>query len=346
MLTARVKKFLKVCSDNALFRPRYRAGLPVDGVTPDESVVRSLHSMQLFAEVAKARSFSRAALVLGLPKSTLSRRVAQLERSVGLSLLNRSTRKVELTGAGELYLERCLRIVQEAEVAHEELQALTATPSGLLRVNMPATFATDVMADIFMGFARRHPEVAFHVNLASLEHADRVADPCDLTIKIGQLPDSSRIARCLGALHVHLYASSAYLAAHGAPAHPAELAAHECIGFRAQANGAPTRWPLVRGTEQFSVAPGSRFSVNEVGMARRLAMLGAGIAALGGDQTELEQSGNLRRVLPDWTVGPFPVHVVTETRLLPARARAFVDYLIECLAQGWQAPLQASDPAR
>ena len=167
---------------------------------PDETSVRRLHSMELFAEVAKARSFSRAADVLGLPKSTLSRRVAELERSVGLSLLNRSTRKVELTGAGEVYLERCLRIVEEAQVAHEELQALTAKPSGLLRVNMPATFATDVMAEIFLGFSRRHPEVAFHLNLTSLEHADRVAEPCDLTIKIGDMPDSTRIARCLGCL--------------------------------------------------------------------------------------------------------------------------------------------------
>lgn len=300
--------------------------------------MRRLHSMELFAEVAKARSFSRAALALGLPKSTLSRRVAELERSLGLSLLTRSTRKMELTGAGEIYLERCLRVVEEAQVAHEELQALTATPSGLLRINMPATFATDVMAEILLGFSRLHPEVAFHVNLASLEHADRVAEPCDLTIKIGDLPDSSsRIARTLGALRVHLYASEAYLSAHGAPAHPSELAGHECIGFRAQDNGASTRWQLVRGNEQASVMPGSRFSVNEAGMARRLAVLGAGIAALGGDQTELESSGGLRRVLPEWSLGPFPVHVVTETRLLPARARAFVEYLIACLAEGWPA---------
>lgn len=302
--------------------------------------------MELFAEVAKARSFSRAADVLGLPKSTLSRRVAELEREVGLSLLNRSTRKVELTGAGELYLERCLRIVQEAQVAHEELQALTAKPSGVLRVNMPATFATDVMAEIFLGFARRHPDVTFHVNLASLAHADQVAEPCDLTIKIGDMPDSSLIARCLGALSVHLYASQAYLAAHGTPTHPADLAEHECIGFRTLTSGAPTRWPLVRGDERISVTPGSRFSVNDASMARRLAMLGAGVAALGGDQTELERSGGLRRVLPDWSLGPFPVHVVTETRLLPARARAFVDYLIAHLAQGWPAPASASTSIR
>ncbi|CAB3674243.1 LysR family transcriptional regulator [Achromobacter pestifer] len=300
--------------------------------------MRSLHSMELFAEVAKARSFSRAADVLGLPKSTLSRRVAELERSVGLSLLNRSTRKVELTGAGELYLERCLRIVEEAQVAHEELQALTAKPSGLLRVNMPATFATDVMAEIFLGFARRHPDVAFHVNLASLAHADQVAEPCDLTIKIGDMPDSSLIARCLGSLSVHLYASQAYLAAHGSPLLPADLTKHECIGFRTLASAAPARWPMVRGTEQITIAPASRFSVNDASMARRLAMLGAGIAALGGDHTELEHAGCLRRVLPEWSLGPFPVHVVTETRLLPARARLFVDYLVAHLAQGWPAP--------
>lgn len=290
--------------------------------------MRSLHSMELFAEVAKARSFSRAADALGLPKSTLSRRVAELERAVGLSLLNRSTRKVELTGAGELYLERCLRIVQEAQVAHEEMQALTATPSGLLRINMPATFATDVMAEIFLSFARDHPEVRFHVNLANLAHAEQVAEACDLTIKIGDLPDSSLIARGLGSVRVHLYASADYLAAYGTPTHPEDLAAHECIGFRAQGNASPTPWPLVRGTEQISFLPSSRFSVNDISMARRLAMLGAGIVALGGDQTELERTGGLCRVLPGWSLGPFPVHVVTETRLMPARARVFVDYLI------------------
>lgn len=287
--------------------------------------------MEVFAEVAQARSFSRAAAVLGVPKSTLSRRVAELERSVGLSLLNRNTRKMELTGAGELYLERCLRIVAQAQTAHEELQALIDKPSGLLRVNMPAAFATDMMAEIFLEFSRRYPDVDFHVNLASLEHAGRVFDSCDLTIAIGELPDSSRIARCLGAVRGYLYASPAYLAAHGTPAHPSELEAHQCIGFRINALAGAARWPLASGREEVSVQPRSRFSVNEAGMARKLAMLGAGIAALGAQQTELEQAGELQRVLPDWTLGPFPLHVVTDTRLLPARVRVFVEYLSERL---------------
>ena len=117
--------------------------------------MKRLQGMELFVEVAKTHSFSRAAAALGVPKSTLSRQVAELERSVGLRLLSRTTRKVELTDAGRLYFERCQRIVAEAQIAHEELQKLVDTPSGPLRVNMPADFGTDFLAESFMEFSRR-----------------------------------------------------------------------------------------------------------------------------------------------------------------------------------------------
>lgn len=123
--------------------------------------MKRLQGMELFVEVAKTRSFSRAAIALGVPKSTLSRQVAELEQSVGLRLLSRTTRKVELTDAGRLYFERCQRIVAEAQIAHEELRNMVDTPSGPLRVNMPADFGTDFLAECFMEFSQRYPDVTF-----------------------------------------------------------------------------------------------------------------------------------------------------------------------------------------
>jgi DNA-binding transcriptional LysR family regulator len=115
------------------------------------------------------------------------------------------------------------------------------------------------------------------------------------------------------------------------------LTRHECIEFRAEGAGRVTRWPLTDGSQHIEFTPGNRFSVNGVAMARRLAMLGAGIAVLVGGQLAEQQSGQLQRVLPDWQLGPFPVYAVTETRLLPAKTRIFIEFLMERLGSSGQA---------
>lgn len=297
--------------------------------------MKRLHGMELFVEVAKTCNFGRAAENLGIPKSTVSRQVAELERSLGLQLLSRTTRKVQLTEAGELYFARCQRIVSDAQVAHEELQKLVQTPSGPLRVNMPADFGTDFLAEAFLEFSQLYPEVTFYLDLASPEHAGRVFQTCDISIEIGALPDSTQIARLLGRLSAHLYASPDYLKRHGVPGHPSDLARHECIEFRAD-NSRVTRWPLSRGDERIEITPSNRFSINSMAMVRSLASLGAGIAILGPAQSVLQDVAEhrLQRVLPDWYAGPFPVHAVTDTRLLPAKTRIFIEFLIERLRDG------------
>ncbi|AZY49032.1 LysR family transcriptional regulator [Bordetella avium] len=287
--------------------------------------------MELFVEVAKTRNFSRAADNLGIPKSTLSRQVSELERAVGLQLLSRTTRKVELTAAGQLYFDRCQRIVTEAQAAHEELQKLLETPSGPLRVNLPADFGTEFMAESFVEFSRRYPEVDFYLDLASPEHAERVFRSCDVALQIGELPDSTQIARLLGMLPAGLYASPDYLDRHGRPLHPDDLAKHECLEFRVGHAGRVTRWPLTNGQQQFEITPGRRYSVNSVSMLRSLARLGAGIAILAARHCEDGES--LEKVLPDWHAGPFPVYAVTDTRLLPAKTRIFIEFLMERLNQ-------------
>ncbi len=298
--------------------------------------MKRLQGMELFVEVAKTHSFSRAAAALGVPKSTLSRQVAELERSVGLRLLSRTTRKVELTDAGRLYFERCQRIVAEAQIAHEELQKLVDRPAGPLRVNMPADFGTDFLAESFMDFSRLYPDVTFYLDLANPDHAQRVFQTCDISIEIGELPDSNHIARPLGMLPAYLYASRDYLEKHGEPRHPHDLTRHECIEFRAKGAGQVTRWPLNNGDQHIEFTPGKRFSVNGVAMARRLAMLGAGIVVLVGGQSAEQKSGQLQRVLPDWQLGPFPVYAVTETRLLPAKTRIFIEFLMQRLGADGQ----------
>jgi LysR family transcriptional regulator for bpeEF and oprC len=297
--------------------------------------MKYLYGMELFVAVAKARSFSRAAETLQIPKSTLSRQVADLEKAMGLRLLSRTTRKVELTDAGELYLSRCERIVAEAQGVHEELQHLVQIPTGPLRVNMPADFGTDFLAETFANFAQKYPAVTFHLDQASPEHAPQVFQTCDVAIEIGEPPDSSKIARRLGAIRAYLYASPEYIAACGVPAHPRELADHDCIQFRtARTGNRVVSWPMQSETERFDIHPTSRFSVNSVAMLRRLAILGVGIVPLTHqDPHEDIASGRLKRVLPDWYAGPFPVYAVTDTRLLPAKTRMFIEFLTSRLGQ-------------
>jgi DNA-binding transcriptional LysR family regulator len=292
--------------------------------------------MELFVEVARLKSYSRAALALGVPKSTLSRQVAELERALGVQLLSRTTRKVELTDAGSRYFARCQHIVAEAQIAHEEIQGLATRPAGPLRVNMPVDFGTDFLAESFMVFSQRYPEVTFHLDMAAPEHAGKVFQTCDVAIEIGELPSPTRIARQLGSISAYLYAAPGYLATYGVPRHPDDLTAHECMEFRATLGARVTPWPLHRNGEHIGFHPGKRFSMNSASMIRRLATLGAGIAVLSDVSAQQEVSaGRLQRVLPDWEVGPFPVYAVTETRLLPVKTRIFIEFLTERLHHQW-----------
>ncbi|CAB3928388.1 LysR family transcriptional regulator [Achromobacter anxifer] len=288
--------------------------------------MKRLHGMELFAEVAKAHSFSRAAAALGMPTSTVSRHVAELERAVGLRLLSRNTRRVELTDAGRLYFERCRRIVAEAEIAHEELRDQLEVPSGPLRVQLPAAYALDALIPALVAFGSRYPEIRLQMSVVGPEFAEHPPEIGDVSIRLGELPDSSLVARRLGTVHASLYASPAYLAARGAPTSPAELQRHDCIGLRTNA-GQPAPWPLQRGRDQLLVPVEHRYGANDACMARQLAVLGAGIAALGGDESGRVRSGELARVLPAWSLGPIEVHAVTETRLLPAKTRRLIDFL-------------------
>lgn len=288
-----------------------------------------LNDMALFVEVVKAKSFRGAAQVIGMPNSTLSRRISGLEKAIGLRLLHRTTRKVELTEAGQLYFERSKRIVDEARLAHEQLGEMLAQPSGTLRASLPEGFATIFLAPLIAEFSRRYPGISFEFDLTP-RLVDLVTEPVDVAIRMGEPANSNLIARQLARLPRYLYASPRYLELAGEPGHPDELSQHECLRLRT-AKG--DTWTLQQLGETVQIAVGGRFLINSVGMIQRLATLDMGIAMLAESiVTDDVAHGRLRRVLPQWQAAPVSVYALTETRLLPAKTQRFIDFLREHLA--------------
>ena len=288
-----------------------------------------LSYMRLFVEVARTKSFRRAADALDMPNSTLSRHITELEKTIGLRLLNRSTRKVELTEAGEVYFKRCQSIVEEARIAHESLLDVAERPTGTLWVSMPADLAAAHLAPVIADFAKKYPLIAFEFD-TSPRPVDLQTEPFDLAIRIGPPPTAplTLVARPIAVLQRYLYASPEYLRSAAPLAHPNDLDRHVvCIVEGATRLGEVAR-TFYRGNESVDVTIGTRFAMNSVALSRALALQGVGLAVLD-DVLALDDvtSGRLVRVLTDWSLATLQVHAVTETRLLPARTRLFIDFL-------------------
>lgn len=287
-----------------------------------------LNDMALFVKVVKAKGFRGAAEAIGMPNSTLSRRISMLEKAIGLRLLHRTTRKVELTEAGQIYYERCKRIVDEARLAHEQLGEMLAQPSGMLRVSLTVDFAVTYLAPLIAEFARDYPGITFDLDLTP-RRVDLVSEPFDVAIRIGESENSQLIARELARLSTCLYAAPDYLGRSGEPSEPADLARHECLGM-AKTN----TWTLHDGTRTTTISVGSRFVVNNVGMIRRLATMGMGIVLMPEELAADDvANGRLHRLLPQWQGSPIPVYAITETRLLPAKTQRFIEFLRKHLAE-------------
>ncbi|AKM03165.1 LysR family transcriptional regulator [Burkholderia pyrrocinia] len=288
-----------------------------------------LNDMALFVEVVKAKGFRSAADALGMPNSTLSRRIGALEKAIGLRLLHRTTRRIELTEAGQLYFERCKRIVDEARLAHEQLGELLAEPAGVLRASFPVDFAVIYLTPLIVEFANRYPKLTFDFELTS-RRVDLVSEPFDVAIRIGESADSQLVARRLATFRNQLYASPRYLERSGEPREPDDLTRHQCLSVQRV-----DAWTLHDDAREVEVPVGGRFVVNSVGMIRQLAVQDAGIIQMPEEVVADDvAAGRLRRVLPGWEGTPVPVYAMTETRLLPAKTQIFIEFLRAHFAQG------------
>ncbi|TXH67689.1 MAG: LysR family transcriptional regulator [Thiothrix sp.] len=292
-----------------------------------------LNDMALFVEVAKVMSFRQAAEKAGVPSSTLSRRISALEKAIGLRLLHRTTRKIELTEAGQIYYQRCRRIVEEARLAHDQLTAMLEQPSGVIRASLPVDFATQFLTPLFAEFTTVYPQIRFELDLTP-RTVDLVTEPFDIAIRIGRLPDSQLIARQLTQFNARLYASPNYLARSGTPATPQDLVQHECIDFPKSGT-----WTLHSQAATLEIAVQGRFVANSVDMIRRLALLDQGIVFLPAAVVVKDVAqGKLQPLLPDWQGSSVPVYALTETRLLPAKTQRFIEFLQARLGSSGKQP--------
>jgi DNA-binding transcriptional LysR family regulator len=288
-----------------------------------------LSDMAIFARVVAEASFTHAARALDLPKSTVSRRVAQLEERLGVRLLQRTTRAVKLTELGAAYYERCARIVAEAEEAHEAVASAGATPQGLLRLTAPVGFGATFLGEIVADFLEAHPQVSAEVVLTD-RRVDLVEEGFDLAIRIGtRIPETSFFARRLGPARLLMCASPAYLARCGTPEVPEDLRRHDCI-VHGEGPRAST-WTLHGPSGAVPISVSGRLRVNSIPLAHKGALAGLGIAVLPTVVALPDlHAGRLHAVLDGWNPSAASIYAVYPTsRHLSAKVRSFLDFLVQ-----------------
>lgn len=283
----------------------------------------------LFAHIIEAGSFSRAAEQVGLPKSTLSRRITLLEAKLGERLLTRSTRRLSITEFGERVLEHAKRLQEETEAASAMAQHRQGTPRGVLRVSLPPDFAELDLTPVLLRYASSYPEVRLELDL-SPRRVDLIAERFDLVIRAAsRLPDDSTlVARKLCELQNGLYASPAYLARYGHPETPEALQDHVCLGIISGV-GEAIPWQLSRDSAKWEFVPSGGLATNSQALQRDLSIHGLGIVGLPERfAAQWVAQGLLLRILPEWRLPTVTLWCVTPgKRLLPARTLGFIDML-------------------
>ncbi len=295
------------------------------------ATIEDLDAVRIFVHVAQLGSFSAAARKLAMPKSTVSRRVAGLERRLHARLLHRTTRKLGLTEVGAQYFARAERVMAELEEAERAVTELEATPRGTLRVTTPVDFGLSYLTQLMAEFQCRYRELSV-VLYATNARVDLVAEGFDVALRAGNLPDSSLVARRVVEVERGLYASPEYLRRRGDPANVQELGAHDCIVFGTERTG--ELWRL-RGPEgESEVAVSGRFASNDFNFVRAAAVAGLGIASLASFAcAEDLRAGRLVQVLPEHSAPGGALYAVYPTpRHLTPKVRAFVDFVAERLA--------------
>jgi DNA-binding transcriptional LysR family regulator len=253
-----------------------------------------------------------------------------LEKQIGAQLLHRTTRRIDVTDAGAAYYARCAKLVEEAQLAHEQLSELITKPRGTLRLSCTPDFGATFLAEILVEFAEQYPEVNFELDLSNRK-VDVATEHFDAAIRIGRLDDSNLISVRIGVLPLVLYAAPAYLKRSPPLRSPEELALHSCIRLHANEYGSNWIFEQVDKSKSDKVAlvkVSGRFVANNMSMLRQLTLLGAGIGII--DKSiamELVTQGRLVQVLPGWQLQPVEIHLLAPSRLMPARLRVFVNFL-------------------
>ena len=289
-----------------------------------------LNDIVVFTKVAETKSFTGAAEQLGLPKSTVSRKLAQLEERLGVRLVQRTTRKLALTEIGEAYYERASRIVADMQAAEQVVTDMQATPRGRLKVTAPIDLSTRYLGAIIAEFIAAHADITVELD-ATDRVVDLIEDGYDVAVRFGQLPESTLIARKLATFAGLLCASPAYLAKRGTPATVEELDDHDKVLFLPNARS--TGWTLINGDQTYELGRPARFSSNNLAAVRDVVLAGGGISVMTEFMVACDiHDGKLVRLLPSWGARAIDVQAVYPARQnLPPRLTLFLDHLAKSL---------------
>jgi DNA-binding transcriptional LysR family regulator len=284
-------------------------------------------SLVAFARVVEAGSFARAADRLDLSVSAVSRHVADLESHLGARLLNRTTRRLSLTESGQAFYERCVQLLADLEEAEEAVTAGAIVPRGTLRMTASISFGAGYLAPAIAEFRQRHPQLRFDIELSD-RAVDLVDERIDVAIRIGGIGSQALIGRRIGTAQMVCCASPSYLARHGTPRTPADLADHACLTYEYSSDGNLWRFTDAAGESHDVKVTGFAHS-NNGAMLAALAVAGVGVTVepdfiLAPDV----RAGRLVRILRDYAPPTINIHAVYPSRRhLSAKVRAFIDFL-------------------
>lgn len=291
-----------------------------------------LQGMEAFVRVAELGSFSAAARQMGLSKSAVSKHLTALEECLGVRLINRTTRRLALTEVGLVYLDYCQRIIQEIEEAELTASRHGVEPRGRLKVNAPMSFGILHIAPLLPAFLARYPRIAVELTLND-RIVDLLEEGYDMAVRIGELADSSLIARRLTVARFVCAAGEAYLARAGTPEIPADLTRHNCLrySYRRQPDG----WIFLQGSEKVTVRVSGNMQANNGDALLAAAREGLGVVYLPDFIVRADLArGRLQPLLTAWQAPEIPIHAVFPPQRHPsAKLRAFVDFLVEQLGR-------------
>lgn len=307
-----------------------------------------LFCMQAFVRVVEHGAFVRAADALGVSKTTVTDAVKQLEKRLGVRLINRSTRKLSVTDEGRSYYASCVRILGEIEESEDSLSGTRLEPRGRLRVSVPQSFLNTIFYPSLTEFMRRYAQLEVEVVFTD-RGVNMVEEGIDCAIRGLEIPPGSGlVAREWSPVRWLTCASTAYIDKHGMPRRPDELSAHNCIRFISPSTGRPRDWQFSVNGEAVSIVPGGNLRLTSFDAAIQLALVDAGIAQVPdclAHGSILE--GKLKPVLTDYVAAaPSLVFVYPGNRYLTAKVRAFKEHFQEAFpSEGWWSDiLQAGTP--
>jgi LysR family transcriptional regulator for bpeEF and oprC len=293
-----------------------------------------LQAMEVFVRVVEAGSFVRAADGLHMPKATATTLIQKLEAGLGVKLLNRTTRKLSVTPDGQAYYQRCTAILADVRETEEALSRANASPSGRLRVDVSTLMARLVIIPALPDFFARYPGI--RLELGCSDHVpDLVEEHIDCAVVSGELNDQALVARRIGLLHIGTCAAPGYLAAHGRPTHPDDLAGHECINYFSSRSGKTFDWVFAKDTQRIQTPLEGPIALDDANVYLSAAEAGLGIAQVPAFVLkDAIERGTLELVLGEWISEPMPLHVVyPQNRHLSNKVRVFVDWIAALFAE-------------